>query len=264
MESLTRDAGFSPKQVEPRILKRRARWRKWAAKNQERLIAYRKLYWQANKAKMGIQFRAWRLKNRERRLAYARNWSKTHRKSVSASYRKWAAKSYDHLRRWQIQYAKKNRKRIRAYMDKYSKEYYKKNKAKIIAQTKAYAKTHPEVTRKSRLNWQKNHPDKYRAHNAVGNLARRAREASADVGDKQINGLIRQWKRAADFVCEYCTVVMPTTRLHVDHKVPLARGGKHEVGNICRACDKCNLRKRNKTSDEFMALRKSIDTSSVL
>lgn len=30
---------------------------------------------------------------------------------------------------------------------------------------------------------------------------------------------------------------------HVDHKVPLARGGRHEGGNLCLLTPRCNLRK---------------------
>ena len=30
---------------------------------------------------------------------------------------------------------------------------------------------------------------------------------------------------------------------HLDHRVPLARGGRHEVGNLQATCPRCNLRK---------------------
>lgn len=42
-------------------------------------------------------------------------------------------------------------------------------------------------------------------------------------------------------------------KMHIDHKVPLSRGGGHE-GNLQALCAPCNLRKANKTDREYRAL----------
>jgi 5-methylcytosine-specific restriction endonuclease McrA len=38
---------------------------------------------------------------------------------------------------------------------------------------------------------------------------------------------------------------------HLDHVIPLAWGGLHDISNLCLACPTCNLRKHIKTGDEF-------------
>lgn len=43
--------------------------------------------------------------------------------------------------------------------------------------------------------------------------------------------------------CNGCGRNLWVTGYHVDHVVPLARGGRNEVGNIQLLCPRCNLRK---------------------
>jgi hypothetical protein len=38
---------------------------------------------------------------------------------------------------------------------------------------------------------------------------------------------------------------------HVDHRVPLAKGGPDEPGNLCLACPDCNSKKSDKMPHEF-------------
>jgi hypothetical protein len=47
-------------------------------------------------------------------------------------------------------------------------------------------------------------------------------------------------------------------RCHLEHKIPLARGGSNDIENICFTCDDCNLSKSSKTWDEFMELQKRL------
>ncbi len=49
-------------------------------------------------------------------------------------------------------------------------------------------------------------------------------------------------------VCAYDGAPGP---LHVDHRLPLARGGTNAIENILPACARCNLRKHLMTEEEF-------------
>lgn len=52
--------------------------------------------------------------------------------------------------------------------------------------------------------------------------------------------------------CFYCgSTDQPT----IDHKMPLSRGGTHDLDNLCRACLSCNSRKRAMTSEEYISSR---------
>jgi hypothetical protein len=51
-------------------------------------------------------------------------------------------------------------------------------------------------------------------------------------------------------LCFYCQKELEQS--HLEHKAPIARGGKHERSNVCLSCPTCNLRKGTKTEEEFL------------
>lgn len=53
-------------------------------------------------------------------------------------------------------------------------------------------------------------------------------------------------------LCYYCNIELPT--YHIEHKIPLCRGGSDYKENICLACPPCNLRKHTRTDLEFLQL----------
>lgn len=62
----------------------------------------------------------------------------------------------------------------------------------------------------------------------------------------------RDWRRLVARYrgcCAYCGE--PSDSLHREHVIPLARGGRHSVGNILPAWPPCNLRKRTKLLAEW-------------
>lgn len=84
--------------------------------------------------------------------------------------------------------------------------------------------------------WTRNYSNKRRIDGELG-------VTSADFAD---------WIMAQPKVCSWCRCEC-ADNYHADHIIPLARGGKHELANLTIACATCNLRKRNKTPDEFLA-----------
>lgn len=54
-----------------------------------------------------------------------------------------------------------------------------------------------------------------------------------------------------------CLGVMPLYPLsgwHLEHVIPLSRGGQHSYANTAVACPPCNQSKSGKTPDEFLAM----------
>jgi len=49
-----------------------------------------------------------------------------------------------------------------------------------------------------------------------------------------------------NFTCTYCgKTVKDDVKLHIDHIIPLSRGGSNNPNNLTTACDKCNRGKSN-------------------
>lgn len=98
---------------------------------------------------------------------------------------------------------------------------------------KRYVKNHPEVPRRATLKY-------------------RARKMAATVGDTNlITAWEAKWKSKKTVACYWCRKRVKTSQVHVDHVVPLSKGGEHSVENLCVSCAKCNLTKQAKLPEEF-------------
>lgn len=53
------------------------------------------------------------------------------------------------------------------------------------------------------------------------------------------------------YICAYCGV--KDVKFHIDHIIPISRGGRNELANLCVACQPCNHSKYNKTLEEWLS-----------
>ena len=69
---------------------------------------------------------------------------------------------------------------------------------------------------------------------------------------KHISSRVRQkiWEKYGG-KCAYCGEPIPFKGMHVDHLIPLARGGADSDDNYMPACSKCNHYKHTLTFDDF-------------
>lgn len=111
------------------------------------------------------------------------------------------------------------------------------------AAAKAFGKASGYKYRKA---WVARNPDA----NAHYRRARRAREAEAlNIPYTRLQ-LSERMSMFGDR-CAYCGGDFE----HIDHAIPLARGGPHILANLRPACSTCNLSKNSKTIAEWMAYR---------
>lgn len=232
--------------VSEAVLKRRLKWVKWANKNREYLRKRSKTWYRENKHHARNLNRDWRKRNREKVRAIRLRYSSKHLDRIKQSNLKQYYKNYEKRLEDGKTYHWRNKDARNAKSRLYHATHYHLKREKLIAQTKAYAKSHPEVRRKAALNWKRNHPEKYQANLKANHCKRKARERGADVNDPKINALIRSWRMDEEFECSYCKVTFPIKMLHVDHIIPISKGGKHSCDNVCRSCSPCNIRKRDK------------------
>ena len=54
------------------------------------------------------------------------------------------------------------------------------------------------------------------------------------------------------FTCQYCGRSAPEVQLHVDHIVPVSKGGQNDISNLITACQDCNLGKGAKLLNEHI------------
>ncbi|MBM7488326.1 5-methylcytosine-specific restriction endonuclease McrA [Bradyrhizobium sp. USDA 3686] len=62
-------------------------------------------------------------------------------------------------------------------------------------------------------------------------------------------------RRDGGYVCFYCKEAVGND-FHIDHKIPIAKGGQHEFSNFVLACMPCNQEKHAKDIDEYRIWRR--------
>jgi 5-methylcytosine-specific restriction endonuclease McrA len=124
-----------------------------------------------------------------------------------------------------------------------------RNREKHAASMRVYRKNNPHV----RSEWARLNPDKQRAIYS----SRRARKKGATVfriTHSEFNKLYLS-------PCVYCG---STVDIQVDHVVPLAKGGRHSIGNLTSACKTCNMSKKDLFLTEWKygkRIHKKIDSA---
>ena len=138
-------------------------------------------------------------------------------------------------------YDEKNRAKQREYFALYRIEHREKRAAMKAA---SYIKHRARVLAKSSA-WQKANREKRRATDNN----RRARKLQA--GGKHTSKDIEQIAKLQRYKCAVCKTCIKQKR-HVDHVMPLARGGGNGPDNLQLLCPPCNLSKNAKHPVDFM------------
>lgn len=71
------------------------------------------------------------------------------------------------------------------------------------------------------------------------------------IGTSSLSGAsLYEWTTLQVKVCKYCDVECENS-FHIDHVIPLSKGGLHELSNLVIACPSCNCSKGNKNIEEW-------------
>lgn len=198
--------------------------REYYLKNQERLKEYRKQYYYKHLEQEKISRDKYKLDHAEElkkygRLKYQEN--KEQEKKYSREYRAKHRDRYLELnKKWHLENKEKER------------EYEDKNREKI---------------RTIRKKWNEQNIDKRKIYSINNNAKRR----SLAGGNVYISvKIVRILWDKQNGQCFYCS--RDLEKYHVDHYIPLVKGGKHEEENLRLACPTCNHKKHAKMPEEFI------------
>lgn len=148
--------------------------------------------------------------------------------------------------------------------------HYDENRAKRNARQRDYwrrrMESDPEGIRANRQNWQERNRDKCRASyhtwreqnlevarkKAIAGQAKR-RAAKIGAGGTFTPTDVKKMVAAQKGKCWYCSCKLDS--YHVEHRIPLARGGTNGLENLVLACPPCNLSKGTKMPWEMKNAR---------
>jgi 5-methylcytosine-specific restriction endonuclease McrA len=127
-------------------------------------------------------------------------------------------------------YRERNKESIKAQMA----DNYQRNKDKRLSYVAKRYKENPQPTKDAAQRWQKRNPEYMAAYSRL----RTARKRNNDlryISKKELKALYKK-------SCIYCGI---ESNIEIDHVIPIARGGRHAIGNLAPACMKCNRSKRD-------------------
>jgi len=133
--------------------------------------------------------------------------------------------------------------------------YHLTHKDEKKAYDTAYRNTHKDKRAASYAIYRREHLPE----DAARSSARRALKQGALIGAtanqlNEIAEVYRRGKESPKVRCYLCGKLIPKGHRHVDHIVPLSKGGQHRPSNLAVACDECNLRKNAKMPNEVGVL----------
>lgn len=137
-------------------------------------------------------------------------------------------------------YYLKNKEKIKEYKRKYTAL----NRDKISEKQKKYREENKESIAKSKKEWTKKNIQRRRISSLNYAHRRRNKILKGDATVEQVKHLIDTTTH-----CYWCKKKL--TDYHIDHYVPLSKGGKHTISNLVLACPKCNLIKNAKDPIKF-------------
>jgi len=139
-------------------------------------------------------------------------------------------------RSWRLQHPDRARELVRAW--------YREHKEYVSKTSRHWHKQQPEKTKTAQRKYERNNPEK----RAVYRLRHAARKRSAAGSHTDMDITILYINQNGK--CIYCGCVLGK-KYHVDHVVPLSRGGSNDFDNLALACPHCNSSKGAKLLSEW-------------
>lgn len=85
-------------------------------------------------------------------------------------------------------------------------------------------------------------------------LAKASRRRALKIGNGTgggYRGWLTEIKKKKYIKCYWCGKKTKTAKIHVDHIIPISRGGIDGIENVCAACPTCNLSKHDRLPHEW-------------
>ena len=188
--------------------------------------------------------------------AGGRKYHADHREEVNAKARLTSAAQYQKHKPKIREYYKQPH--VKARVQQRNRDWRKNNPEKVKAISKKFRITHHEKRVKELQDWRNRNPDKVKAQNKRAKrdpLKSRAKVHTRRIRKKERGGsfskhdVLLQYKSQKG-LCWWCDKPVGDN-YHIDHRVPLAKGGSNLPNNLVISCPHCNLSKRDKLPHEW-------------
>lgn len=206
--------------------------------------AWRHQHYEDNKEKILEQSRRWKRENRERRKETNRIWYEKNRETILEKGRQ----QYHANKEYNAQRGKRYRDTHKEQRKKARREHYINNRDHVRAQNSQWYQNNKEKRLEKGRQWRAANRDRTRILERTHRHTRRARLHSA-AGKHTADDIQCQF-RAQKGRCWWCGCKLKDG-FHVDHLIPLSRGGSNSPENLVISCPSCNSSKGSKLPHEW-------------
>ena len=215
--------------------------------NKDKIKECSKKYYQANKDKIKNRIKEYEEENKDKIKEYKKQYYQANKDKIKNRIKEYKKNNKDKIKEQQRQYYEKNRnneiKRVTLYrinnIDKikeYKKQYYQKNK-KYYNQWRIENKDYFKEYRENNKDYFKAAYHKYRTKK-VNNGGYYTKE--------QYNYMLEYF----DYKCAYSGKCIKSN-LHIDHIIPVSKGGVSYIWNLIPSTPSANLSKNNRDMEEW-------------
>ena len=181
-------------------------------------------------------------------------------KSCKKAYRKTLNK--DAMKRYQKEYRIKYKEELseknkirhvknKERNNKISREYYQKNKEELLAESIKYYHNNKDRIKASKKEYRKlNYVIKRERLRSQANRMNRRASGIKEIRITTIRRVIKKYNSK----CYWCDIYIDTKKkksFHIDHYIPLSKGGANSEENLVLSCPFCNMSKGAKDPLEF-------------
>lgn len=214
--------------------------------NKEKLDAYAKEYRESHDEYVTAYRKKYQDENREKFREHSRTYYDQHREDFSEYKRMRRAEDPELARAKDREKYRLNKEKMRLR----SKEYRTKNHEKILARNRAYRQKKPGLVRGLEKSYRVRNPENVAASRR-NRYARKVGSVDQHTGADVKAIWDRQKHKCATPNCKRPIQASGKHKYHVDHIVPLSKGGSNGKDNIQILCAFCNVSKNAKSPEQW-------------
>jgi len=179
-----------------------------------------------------------RFKNRVNKAKIDKIYRENNSEKIKTKQREYYLLHQEDIIKKSKQYLKDNKEKAKARQ----KEYYAKNREKLKDSSRRYRAENIDIVREKERKYRISPMGK-----AVRKNSHNKRKKSFSGGDLTSTQIKEILENAIN--CYWCNNKLKNK--HIDHYIPLSKGGKHSLENIVVSCPHCNCSKNAKDPLEF-------------
>jgi 5-methylcytosine-specific restriction endonuclease McrA len=195
------------------------------------------------------KYKKYRENNKDKVKQKAKESREKNKNKIKNGYAKWREKNKNYGRDYYAKNSHKLRLKQRDYRARMTEDKLKIAKEKSALISLQWRLKNPEYS--------KDYAIKYRERNKIklASISRnyKARKKLAE-GSHTGEDIQRIIKKQIN-LCFWCNSEL--VKIHIDHYIPLSRGGSNDKKNLVASCPHCNLSKRNKMPEGFIKWKRT-------